>query len=141
MHGGKKKMDRSEEYGILVVDDEPSVCRLVVTVLRHDGYAAWSAADGQEAIELFRQQPESVNLLLTDLVMPRKDGFELIREVRAMRPELPVIVMSEHPRRWGTELDGHPRIPKPFAIRMLLDEVRKALQTGTERPLALRAGS
>jgi DNA-binding response OmpR family regulator len=134
-------MERSKDLVILVADDEPSVCRLIVAVLREEHHIVLCASDGQEAAELFRQDPQSVALLLTDLAMPRKDGLELINEVRAIRPDLPVIVISENRHRYGAELDGITCIPKPFAIRQLLAEVRSALQAKNERSRGFRAAS
>ena len=113
---------------VLVVDDEPIVRNVAMAILEREGYHVQSAVDGQEAVELFEKQPESVGLLLTDLAMPRKNGFELIQEVRAIKPEQPIVVMSGHLPQEEKTLEGLAYVRKPFATQTLLDAVEEGLQ-------------
>lgn len=115
-----------------MVDDEELIRSFVATVLQGRGYDVRTAADGQEALAFFREYPRYVRLLLTDLGMPRKNGIELIREVRADKPTLPVVVMSGDFRPWHAKLHDLPRIPKPITIPTLLLEIEKALDRSAD---------
>lgn len=77
---------------ILVIDDDAQVRRIVVRVLTGAGHSAVEVADGQQGIALLRDQ--APDLVLTDLVMPGKEGIETIREIRAIVPEAKLIAMS-----------------------------------------------
>jgi CheY-like chemotaxis protein len=109
-----------------VVDDDETVRTLVAGILRRHGYAIREASDGYEAIELIKQS-ESIKLLLTDLTMSVKTGIELIREARAIEPNLSILAMSADARSWAKELFGIPLLQKPFLISTLLREVESAL--------------
>jgi DNA-binding NtrC family response regulator len=79
---------------ILVVDDEPCIRSLVRSVLARDGHAILEAADGAEAIGVWERSPEAIDLLLTDVVMPRMDGLELARQLSSRSPRVRVLYMS-----------------------------------------------
>jgi two-component system cell cycle sensor histidine kinase/response regulator CckA len=112
---------------ILVVDDNEAVRTLIGSILRRAGYAIREASDGHEAIELIKQQSESIKLLLTDLTMRAKTGIELIREARAIKPNLSVLAMSADAEHWKKNLTGIPLLSKPFLISNLMNEVESAL--------------
>jgi CheY-like chemotaxis protein len=77
---------------LLVVDDEPNICRMVAAVLGRSGFAVETATGGEEALERFRG--ETFDLLLTDIKMPGMTGLELLQRCREIRPGLPVIVFT-----------------------------------------------
>lgn len=116
---------------VLVADDSSTVRRLVAARLRADGYEVIEADDGQAALLLALS--EHPDLIVLDKVMPKLDGFEVVRLLRA-RPEtakLPIIMLTE---RAGEEdvLDGldlgvDEYMPKPFSPRELSLRVRRAL--------------
>jgi CheY-like chemotaxis protein len=117
--------DKEEVSTVLVADDEVTVRSLVTAVLRRRGYDVDCAADGQEALEMFEQEPGDVGLILTDLNMPRKNGIELIRDVKAIKPEQPVVAMSGNLPQWSESLGATPTLPKPFHVKTLLDVVEQ----------------
>lgn len=85
---------------LLVIDDEPSVRETIALMLRKDGHVVATAADGEEGIELFlaaQLQGNPFNAVITDLGMPKLDGFSVARKIRALAPETPVILLSG----WG----------------------------------------
>lgn len=85
---------------LLVIDDEPSVRETLALMLRKDGHVVATAADGEEGIELFQAaqlQGNPFNAVITDLGMPKLDGFSVARKIRALAPEIPVILLSG----WG----------------------------------------
>jgi len=79
---------------VLIVDDEPAICRLAETVLRQGGYATATASSASEAQRRFQQQRGHVQLVLTDMMMPFGDGRQLIDWLHEQRPGLPIIAMS-----------------------------------------------
>jgi PAS domain S-box-containing protein len=118
---------------ILLVDDERALRVLAAKVLRREGYTVLEAANGVEALELLERDPAaSIDLLLTDVVMPRMGGGPLAERARALRPGLPVLYMSGYAdaetvvREVAAE--GTPFLAKPFMPAALLGAVREALE-------------
>ena len=79
---------------VLVADDESMVRTLVRKLLHGQGFAVLSASDGQEALELSRAHPGPIDLVITDVSMPRLSGIDLCARLNEERPGTPVIVMS-----------------------------------------------
>lgn len=79
---------------ILLAEDDEGVRSVLCRRLRHNGFEVIEAADGQEAIDVFRNDPSSFDCVLVDLNMPKRGGVEVCRELRALRPRVPVILMS-----------------------------------------------
>ena len=116
---------------ILVADDEVPVRRLLFRLFVDSGYQVVEAGDGQEALEILRRHGPDIDLLLTDIVMPRLDGHGLIDAVRTAYPRLPVVVMSGHPETTNTKPDSLNNyqfyVRKPFRTESLLDVIQRAL--------------
>ena len=98
-------MNAKRTPAILVVDDEDSVREFVVTVLERRGYRVYGAANGEEAANLIQKEPARVGLLLTDITMPGKSGIELIRHIRRVKPDLPVVIMSGYAKELEVSTD------------------------------------
>ncbi len=81
---------------ILVVDDDREVLSLAVDLLRSAGYTVLGTADPSQALQLARNHAQPLDLLLSDVVMPLKSGLQLASEVRALRPEVKVLLMSAY---------------------------------------------
>lgn len=119
---------------ILVTEDEPSLRMLVCTVLRLSGYQILEAANGKEALKIWQDQPNGVDLLLTDMVMPSgMSGRELAQTLQASRCDLKTIFMSGYSvdlasSDVGLE-EGLNFLQKPFTPTQLLKTVRKALDS------------
>ena len=79
---------------VLVVDDESAVRRFAVRVLQREGYEVLEAADGHEALEMIRAGQVTVDLIVSDIVMPRVNGVELMQAVAESHPDVPVVLMS-----------------------------------------------
>ena len=92
--------DRKEgkNLNILVADDDPLVRKFVAKVLEPDGYIIHEAVDGQQALEFISQNPNQVDLLLLDLMMPEKSGIDVIKELKLERkaPHLPIIIITNY---------------------------------------------
>jgi hypothetical protein len=113
---------------ILLVEDEPTVRDLVGRQLADAGYRVVPAADGQEALERYEAGGAVVDLVITDVVMPRVGGLELVMRLRTMAPGLRVLFVSGYTGDLVApdELPGD-FLQKPFSIATLLAAVRKAL--------------
>ena len=79
---------------ILLVDDEAAVRRIAARVLQRAGYRCIEAADGQDAFKLWEEQRETIALVITDVMMPRQNGWELVLAVRGAGSKCPFVVTS-----------------------------------------------
>jgi PAS domain S-box-containing protein len=116
---------------ILLVEDQDSLREMVSEALRLLGYKVLAAPDGEAAMELARQHAGPLDLLVTDIVMPRLGGFDLATRLLAERPGLRVLYMSGHATnvvsRHGVREAGLPLLEKPFRTDVLALKVREAL--------------
>jgi DNA-binding response OmpR family regulator len=116
---------------ILVAEDDEGVRSLVHEFLSSLGYRLLVAGDGTSALRLASSHSGRIDLLLTDVVMPGMDGFELAARLRAERPGLPVLAMSGYTRRSGPVYDTGgeviPVLPKPFGLLELQARIRDLL--------------
>ena len=113
---------------ILLAEDEALVRNLIQLMLTKEGYAVLAANDGQEALELSKAFKDPIDLLLTDVRMPRMDGITLKELVRAERPGIKVIVMSgETANVIAIENTPDAFLRKPFVPPTLLKCVQRVL--------------
>jgi two-component system, cell cycle sensor histidine kinase and response regulator CckA len=121
---------------VLIVDDEDDVRRLLVDVIRIGAYRVLEAVDGQEALEVAARHGGSIDLLVTDLVMPRIAGMELADRLRETQPNLKVLFMSGYAEREHLRA-LHPNeqfIPKPFLPADLFRRVNDFLRDHPSSP-------
>jgi DNA-binding response OmpR family regulator len=120
---------------ILLVDDELPIQTLLSYPLRKDGYEVITAADGQEAVERF--QDVNPDLVVLDVMMPRMDGLEACRRLRA-RSSVPIIMLTakseELDKVLGLELGADDYITKPFSMREFRSRVKAALRRSRMGP-------
>jgi DNA-binding response OmpR family regulator len=113
---------------ILVADDEVMVRNLVTILLQQQGYIVLTASDGQEGLELSRKYPGTIDLVITDVDMPRLNGTDLCTHLLEERPGIKVIVMSGTDMGEIVNSNIHlPFLPKPFDGAALLERVADAL--------------
>jgi DNA-binding response OmpR family regulator len=121
---------------IVVVEDEQPIRRGVVDALRASGYEVTEAADGARGLE--EAVRVRVDLVLLDLLLPRRDGLEVLAELRKIRPTLPVIILtargSEDDRVRGLKMGADDYVLKPFSARELLARVEAVLRRSVDRP-------
>ncbi|HEV8176919.1 MAG TPA: response regulator [Gemmatimonadales bacterium] len=113
---------------VLVVDDETAVRRFAARVLEREGYVVVEARDGIEALELLGKGGIAVEVVVSDIIMPRLNGVELMQTLASSYPDLPVILMSGYATGALAELGiAAPCaiLPKPFPSERLLEEVRR----------------
>ena len=119
--------DSIDKPTILLAEDEPAIRNLVEFALQRNGYSVLPASNGEEAVELSRQYPGTIDLLLSDVRMPRMDGMQAAQAIRRDRPEIRVLLMSGEPGCGvPTQLDAA-LIRKPFLPMVLLERVRVLL--------------
>ena len=129
---------------ILLVDDEVEITEINKRYLTQAGYEVNVAHDGQEALELF--QKYSIDLIITDIMMPNMDGYDLIGEVQYLSPEQPFLFItaktSEPDKIYSLSMGADDFITKPFSPRELVLRVNNILRRihrsmGTEETLQL----
>ena len=116
---------------ILLVEDEPSLRRFVRRALERAGYSVLEVSDGEDAIAVFREHGKQIRAVLTDVVMPRMGGAQLVEQIRRSQPDIGVVFMSGYPDR----ADKHALstdtssafIQKPFGIEALTVKLRSVI--------------
>lgn len=111
---------------ILLVEDEPAVRQLFATALVREGYRVFEARNGQEALKMFEERGDDIDLLLTDMRMPFMGGAELTQHLRARRQTLKLICISGYPGA-GEGIAAEDFLAKPFSRDDLLTKVREVL--------------
>jgi two-component system, cell cycle sensor histidine kinase and response regulator CckA len=119
---------------ILLVEDEDPVRLFSARALRNKGYKVIEAKSGDAALEVIHRATETIDLLITDVVMPRMDGPGLIREVRETHPDMRVIFISGYTedsfrKRLDTDAELH-FLPKPFSLKQLASKVKEVMSEG-----------
>lgn len=124
------------EGTILLTDDQEALRRVAVRVLSGAGYEVLDASNGTEALRIADAYEGEIDMLLTDLVMPEMNGYELAEAVRERRPQIKILYMSGHPpktrERYG-QVAAEWHLEKPFTPDSLRRRVRQVLD-GTRRP-------
>jgi two-component system cell cycle sensor histidine kinase/response regulator CckA len=121
----------AEREIVLVVDDEPTGRRLARRVLLEDGFEVIEAADGAEALDLVEGSADPLRVVVSDIVMPKLNGVQLLQRLSITHPELPVILMSGYA---GPELAERgiqapcSLLVKPFKPEELVAEVRRCIR-------------
>jgi two-component system cell cycle sensor histidine kinase/response regulator CckA len=110
---------------ILLVEDEPAVRQLFATALTRAGYHVHEARNGEEAVKLFDQYGESIDLLLTDMRMPYMGGAELATQLRERNKSLKLICISGYPG--SADEIASDFLAKPFSRDEMLRKVRDVL--------------
>lgn len=124
---------------ILVVEDERKVANFVRQGLAEEGHAVELAADGAEALELLLADP-TYDLVVLDLMLPRRDGFAVLKALREHENQAPVLILTARDgisdKVTGLDLGADDYLTKPFAFEELLARVRALLRRGTDRRAA-----
>ena len=122
---------------ILTIEDDAAIRRGIVDALRFAGYRSLEAADGRRGLEMALGC--RLDLLLLDLVLPGRDGFDILREVRRLEPALPIIILTargeEADRVRGLRDGADDYVVKPFSVKELLARVEAVLRRSPGRPV------
>ena len=114
-----------DKYKVLICDDQEVIHETVTTYLENEGYQVYQAYDGEEALNLFNN--EKPNFIILDLMMPKKNGIDVCKEIRQVS-SVPIIMLTakgeEIDRILGLELGADDYIVKPFSIRELVARIK-----------------
>jgi DNA-binding response OmpR family regulator len=120
---------------ILLVDDDPDIRSLTKTFLEHEGYRVFSSGDAERAVQIFSNGPRAdkprIDLLITDLYLPGRSGMDLAVQLKSLRSELPVLMISggavDGGQRAQLQQEGWRFLGKPFRLTELLSTVHVML--------------
>ena len=119
------------ENKILVVDDESRMRKLIKDFLIAKGYSILEAEDGEKALEVFQQNSSKISLILLDVMMPKLDGWSVLRQIR-QNSKVPIIMLTargeEQDELFGFELGVDEYISKPFSPKILVARVEAILK-------------
>ncbi len=119
---------------VLIVDDEPTVLNVTKQVVQRAGFNSVTATSGFEAIATLEEAPMAIQCVLLDMSMPEMDGAQTFRELRRLRADLPIVLVSGYP-----DLESEPCfatdkpfafLQKPFSIAQIDDVLRRAIEAG-----------
>lgn len=120
---------------ILVVDDEQRMRKLIKDFLKAKGYSILEAEDGEKALEIFEENKNKITLILLDVMMPRLDGWSVLRQIR-QDSKVPIIMLTargeEQDELFGFELGVDEYIAKPFSPKILVARVEAILKRTTK---------
>lgn len=116
---------------VLVVDDESRMRKLIKDFLTVKGYNIIEASDGEEALKIFNENQNKINLILLDVMMPKLDGWSVLRQIR-QKSNVPIIMLTargeEQDELFGFELGVDEYISKPFSPKILVARVEAILK-------------
>ena len=122
---------KMEDTTILIVDDEARMRKLIKDFLIKKDFKTIEAEDGEKAIEIFEENKNKINLVLLDVMMPKKDGWTVLREIRK-DSKVPVIMLTargeEQDELFGFELGVDEYISKPFSPKILVARIEAILK-------------
>lgn len=120
------------DLSILVVDDESRMRKLIKDFLMQKNYNILEAEDGEKALKVYEENKEKINLILLDVMMPKLDGWSVLRQIRQENKTLPIVMLTaraeEQDELFGFELGVDEYITKPFSPKILVARVEAILK-------------
>ncbi|MBF0276341.1 MAG: PAS domain S-box protein [SAR324 cluster bacterium] len=133
----EEELDITGEGRILIVDDEIALVKLEKRILEHCGYEVVTAFGSLEALDLFQNQSESFDLVITDQTMPQMNGLELAKAIHQIRADLPIILITGYQVEQSEQKDKehgiHKRLSKPLEIKHFSQSVKRVLQNSQQK--------
>ncbi|HHW37694.1 MAG TPA: response regulator transcription factor [Bacillales bacterium] len=118
---------------VLVVDDEHNLREMIASYLQNEGYETLEAENGNSAVQTIKN--DQIDIVLLDIMMPEMDGYEALKEIRAIQRKLPVIMLTaktdEIDKIVGLEMGADDYITKPFSLRELSARIKAVLRRAT----------
>ena len=125
-------------YTILIIEDEPRVASLLMNGLEENGYQTMVAYDGLMGLRLF--QTHTFDLVISDIVLPKMDGFELAKEIRKTNPNIPILMLtalgSTNDKLDGFDAGADDYLVKPFSFEELSARIRVLLRRTAQEPVS-----
>ncbi|HEC69271.1 MAG TPA: response regulator [Candidatus Omnitrophica bacterium] len=121
----------AKNYRILVVNDELEILKVIEEFLSRQGFSVWIALGSEKALEVLTSG-SNIDLIIVDLKMPKMGGIKLIEEIRRLRKDIPIIVLTgsiyiEKYREELNRLNCKEVLLKPIDLNLLLEKIRKRL--------------
>ena len=117
---------------VLVVDDESRMRKLIKDFLIQKNYNILEAEDGERALSVYQENKEKISLILLDVMMPKLDGWSVLRQIRQENKNLPIVMLTaraeENDELFGFELGVDEYITKPFSPKILVARVEKKIK-------------
>ncbi len=137
-------MRKGKLMNILIAEDEMEMSNAIVAILEHSGFSVDAAYDGEEALKLAKDN--SYDCMICDIMMPKKDGIEVVKYLRSVGENMPIIMLTAkseiEDRITGLDAGADDYLSKPFAMGELLARIRSMTRRGKEyTPKKLNAGS
>jgi len=124
-----------KDVTILVVDDESRMRKLIKDFLVQKDYSILEAPDGEKALEIFEMEKEKISLILLDVMMPKLDGWSVLRQIRQVS-KVPIVMLTargeEQDELFGFELGVDEYVAKPFSPKILVARVEAILKRTTK---------
>ncbi len=115
---------------ILVVDDESDVCEMIVTILYEEGYVIDMANSGKDAVK--KVKDGNVDFVLLDIMMPEMDGIETLQQIKAVRPDIPVVMITAYATlktaQEALRLGAYDYITKPFNLECVKEVIKQGIE-------------
>jgi len=119
----------------MIVDDESELRKSISTFLQNEGYLTLNARNGNEALRLIEEN-KNIDIILLDVMMPEKDGYETLRDLRMAQNRIPVIMLTaktdEVDKLLGLEIGADDYITKPFSLREVVARMKAVLRRTSE---------
>ncbi len=126
-------MDKIGKQKILIVDDEPSILKMLADMIKILGYESYQASNGMDAVEIFQQHADEIAIVFLDILMPKMNGFQVYEEIKKINPDVKVVVISGYtnePEILNFIAQNKLRFfRKPFHIEDVVDAIKKILET------------
>ncbi|MCR5674984.1 MAG: response regulator transcription factor [Lachnospiraceae bacterium] len=137
----------TEKQTILVVDDEARMRKLVRDFLIKNDFSVIEASDGEEALDIFFEKQSQISLVVLDVMMPKRDGYDVCREIRQYDRSVPIIMLTakgeERDELQGFSAGADEYLAKPFSPKILVARIEAILRrtgAGTENEVIEAAG-
>lgn len=126
-------MGNAEAKHILLVEDEEHLAKGIQFNLEEEGYEVTLAADGATAVQCFEDQPESIDMIILDLMLPRMSGYAVCERIRGEGSQVPILILSartlSEDRTRGFDVGANQYLTKPFELDELLSRVNNLLRS------------
>ena len=136
-----KGLNLMGDITVLIVDDEARMRKLIKDFLIQKGYSILEAEDGEEALKVFEENQNKINLILLDVMMPKLDGWSVLRQIR-QNSKVPIIMLTargeEQDELFGFELGVDEYISKPFSPKILVARVEAILNRTNPKEKTLK---
>ena len=127
---------------ILVVDDESRMRKLIKDFLKQKDFNILEAEDGEVALKVYNENKDTINLILLDVMMPKLDGWSVLRQIRQENKSIPIVMLTarteEQDELFGFELGVDEYIAKPFSPKILVARVEAILKRTTKEEKKLK---